>query len=123
MMEAHKGTIINISSVSGLAGDYGMTAYNASKATIVNMTRAMDYGKYGIRVNNVAPGPTNTSMFPQEMKEIFSQNSPLGRIVEPEEIAKTVYFMSTDDSSPITDETIPITAGFELSTGQQNMMV
>ena len=88
MMNAHKGTIVNISSVSGLAGDYGMTAYNASKAAIVNMTRAMamDYGKYGIRVNSVAPGPTDTNMFPQEMKGIFSQNSPLNRIVKPEEI-------------------------------------
>lgn len=123
MMNAHKGTIVNISSVSGLAGDYGMTAYNASKAAIVNMTRAMamDYGKYGIRVNSVAPGPTDTNMFPQEMKGIFSQNSPLNRIVKPEEIAKVVYFMSTDDSSAITGETIPVTAGFELSTGQPNM--
>lgn len=66
-------------------------------------------------------GTTNTSMFPQEMKEIFSQNSPLNSIVEPEEIAKAVYFMSTDDSSAITGETIPVTAEFELSTGQQNM--
>ena len=124
MMEVRKGTIVNISSVSGLAGDYGMTAYNASKAAIVNMTRAMamDYGKYGIRVNSVAPGPTNTNMFPQEMKAVFSKNSPIGRIVEPEEIAKAVYFMSTDLSSAITGETIPVTAGFELSTGQPNMM-
>lgn len=124
MMETRKGTIVNISSVSGLAGDYGMTAYNASKAAVVNMTRAMamDYGKYGIRVNSVAPGPTNTSMFPQDMKATFSKNSPIGRIVEPEEIAKAVYFMSTDLSSAITGETIPVTAGFELSTGQPNMM-
>lgn len=123
MMDARKGAIVNISSVSGLCGDYGMTCYNASKAAVINMTRAMalDYGKYGIRVNNVAPGPTNTSMFPQDMKGAFAKNSPLGRIVEPEEVAKVVYFMSTDDSSAITGETIPVTAGFEISTGQPNM--
>ena len=88
------------------------------------MTRsmAMGYGKYGVRVNCVAPGPTNTSMFPQEFKEAFSQNSPLGRIVEPEEIAKAVFFMATDASSAITGETIPVTAGFEISTGQPRMI-
>lgn len=55
------------------------------------------------------------------MKEIFSQNSPLNSIVEPEEIAKAVYLMSTDDSSAITGETIPVPTEFELSTGQPNM--
>lgn len=117
-MEAREGAIVNITSVSGMFGDYGMTAYNASKAAVINMTRAMalDYGKYGIRVNNVAPGPTDTSMFPQEMKSAFSKNSPLGRIVEPDEVAKVVFFMSTDDSSAITGETILVTAGFEIST-------
>lgn len=125
MMEDHTGTIVNISSASSLARDYSMTTYNASKAAIINMTHAMaiDYGKYGIRVSNVAPDSTNTSMFFQKMKEAFSQNSPLNRIVEPKEIAKTVYFMSTDDSRAITGETITVTAGFELSTGQQNMMI
>lgn len=118
MMEARKGAIVNITSVSGMFGDYGMTAYNASEAAVINMTRAMalDYGKYGIRVSNVAPGPTDTSMFPQEMKSAFSKSSPLGRIVEPDEVAKVVFFMSTDDSSAITGETIPVTAGFEIST-------
>lgn len=96
MMEARKGAIVNITSVSGMFGDYG---------------------KYGIRVNNVAPGSTDTSMFPQEMKSAFSKNSPLGRIVEPDEVAKVVFFMSTDDSSAITRETIPVTAGLEISTG------
>ena len=124
MMEAHRGAIVHISSVSGLCGDYGMTAYNASKAAIVNMTRSMalSYGKYGIRVNCVVPGPTNTSMFPQELKKVFSKNSPLERIVEPDEIAKAVFFMATDASSAITGETIPVTAGFEISTGQPKMI-
>ena len=110
--------------IAGLCGDYGMTAYNASKAAIVNMTRSMalSYGKYGIRVNCVVPGPTNTSMFPQELKKVFSKNSPLERIVEPDEIAKAVFFMATDASSATTGETIPVTAGFEISTGQPKMI-
>lgn len=55
------------------------------------------------------------------MKSAFSKNSPLGCIVEPDEVVKVVFFMSTDDSSAITDETIPVTAGFEIFTGQPNM--
>ena len=92
------------------------------KRLFSQINTCMQYGKYGVRVNCVAPGPTNTSMFPQEFKEVFSQNSPLGRIVEPEEIAKAVFFMATDASSAITGETIPVTAGFEISTGQPRMI-
>ena len=55
------------------------------------------------------------------MMSTFSKNSPLGCIVEPDEVVKVVFFMSTDDTSAITDETIPVMAGFEVSTGQPNM--
>ena len=57
-------------------------------------------------------------MFPQDMKGTFAKNSPLNRIVEPEEVANAVYFLSTDEASAITGETLPVTAGFEISTGQ-----
>ena len=80
MIASHAGTIVNIASVSGMAGDY--------------------------------------AMFPQTMKERFSQNSPLQRIVEPSEVAAAIYFMSTEASSAITGENIPVTAGFEIGTGQ-----
>lgn len=114
MLDQRHGAIVNISSVSG------MVAYNATKGAIINMTRAMaiDYGEDQIRVNSVAPGPTNTPMFPQDMKGTFAKNSPLNRIVEPEEVANAVYFLSTDEASAITGETLPVTAGFEISTGQ-----
>lgn len=120
MINQRRGTIVNISSVSGLAGDYNMVAYNATKGAIVNMTRAMamDYGSLGIRVNSVAPGPTETPLFPQEQIKRFGEYSPLGRIVQPQEIAEAVYFAATDASSAMTGETIPITAGFEIKTGQ-----
>ena len=64
MIEQDHGSIVNISSVSGMAGDRAMVAYNAAKGAIINMTRAMaiDYGKNNIRVNVVAPGPTNTRL-------------------------------------------------------------
>ena len=77
MIKQDHGSIVNISSVSGMAGDRAMVAYNAAKGAIINMTRAMaiDYGKNNIRVNVVAPGPTNTPLFHQD-KQKFAKNSP-----------------------------------------------
>lgn len=119
MIEQDHGSIVNISSVSGMAGDRAMVAYNAAKGAIINMTRAMaiDYGKNNIRVNVVAPGPTNTPLFHQD-KQRFAKNSPLNRIVEPEEVAAAIYFVASPAASAITGEVIPVTAGFEISTGQ-----
>lgn len=119
MIEQDHGSIVNISSVSGMAGDRAMVAYNAAKGAIINMTRAMaiDYGKNNIRVNVVAPGPTNTPLFHQD-KQKFAKNSPLNRIVEPEEVAAAIYFVASPATSAITGEVIPVTAGFEISTGQ-----
>ena len=119
MIEQDHGSIVNVSSVSGMAGDRAMVAYNAAKGAIINMTRAMaiDYGKNNIRVNVVAPGPTNTPLFHQD-KQKFAKNSPLNQIVEPEEVAAAIYFVASPAASAITGEVIPVTAGFEISTGQ-----
>ena len=75
------------------------------------------YGKNNIRVNAVAPGPTNTPLFHQD-KQKFAKNSPLNRIVEPEEVAAAIYFVASSAGSAITGEAIPVTADFEISTGQ-----
>lgn len=119
MINQNHGSIVNISSISGIAGDRAMVAYNAAKGALINMTRAMaiDYGKNNIRVNVVAPGPTNTPLFHQD-KQKFAKNSPLNRIVEPEEVAAAIYFVASATGSAITGEVIPVTAGFEISTGQ-----
>lgn len=119
MIEQDHGSIVNISSVSGMAGDRAMVAYNAAKGAIINITRAMaiDYGKNNIRVNVVAPGPTNTPLFHQD-KQKFAKSSPLNRIVELEEVAAAIYFVASPATSAITGEVIPVTAGFEISTGQ-----
>ncbi|SYW14258.1 SDR family NAD(P)-dependent oxidoreductase [Oenococcus oeni] len=123
MIEQKKGTIVNTASISGLTGDYNMAAYNAAKGAVVNLVRSMalDYGKYNIRVNNVNPGPTNTPMFqtnPQAVIDKFKKASPLKRLAEPEQIAKVMYFLASDDSNPITGENIPVSAGFEIYSGQ-----
>lgn len=123
MIERKSGTIVNTASISGLQGDYNMAVYNAAKGAVVNLVRAMalDYGKYGIRVNNVNPGPTMTPMFksnPQPVIDDFTQASPLGRLVQPEDVARTMYFLASDESNPITGENIPVSAGFEIYSGQ-----
>jgi meso-butanediol dehydrogenase/(S,S)-butanediol dehydrogenase/diacetyl reductase len=123
MIERRSGTIVNTSSISGLQGDYNMAVYNAAKGAVVNLVRAMalDYGKYGIRVNNVNPGPTMTPMFksnPQSVIDEFAQASPLGKLVKPEDIARTMYFLASEESDPITGENIPVSAGFEVYSGQ-----
>ncbi|EEJ72664.1 SDR family NAD(P)-dependent oxidoreductase [Lactobacillus ultunensis] len=123
MMTMRRGVILNTASVSGLYGDYNMAAYSAAKGAVVNLTRSMalDYGKYGIRVNNIVPGPTNTSMFQKNSKEViqsFNNASPLGHIVEPNDIAKMAYFLASDDAKSITGQNIQVTAGFGIYSGQ-----
>ena len=87
MIKRRAGSIINIASVAGLLGDYSMTAYNVAKGAVVNLVRSMalDYGPYGIRVNNINPGATNTPMFkgnPETVKQSYRDASPLKRISE-----------------------------------------
>lgn len=90
---------------------------------MVNLVRSMalDYGKYGIRVNNVCPGPINTPMFqknPASVIESFNQASPLGHVVEPEDIAAMVYFLASDQASSITGQNLPVTVGFGIYSSQ-----
>ncbi|MCP9350243.1 SDR family NAD(P)-dependent oxidoreductase [Lentilactobacillus hilgardii] len=123
MMKQKSATIVNTASISGLTGDYNMAAYNAAKGAVVNLVRAMalDYGKFGIRVNNVNPGPTMTPMFeanPQSVIDTFKKASPLGKLATSDDIARVMYFLATDESSPITGENVPVSAGFEIYSGQ-----
>lgn len=123
MIEQKSGSITNIASISGLLGDYNMAAYSATKGAIVNLTRSMalDYGKYGIRVNNIVPGPTKTPMFeknPQATQNAFNAASPLGHIVEMEDIANMAYYLASDQAKSITGENMQVTAGFGIYSGQ-----
>ncbi|MFR0541569.1 SDR family NAD(P)-dependent oxidoreductase [Lactobacillus delbrueckii] len=123
LMKQKSASIVNIASVSGLLGDYEMAAYNAAKGAVVNLVRSMalDYGKYGIRVNNVCPGPTNTAMLtnnPPELVKHYYEGSPLGHVVEPSEISAMVYFLASDEAASITGQNMPVTAGYGIYTGQ-----
>jgi 3-oxoacyl-[acyl-carrier protein] reductase len=114
------GRIINITSVSGLTGQFGQTNYSASKAGIVGFTYALskEVGKRQITVNAVAPGyiPTVlTSDLAQEVKDAIIEMTPLGRFGAPEDIAHAVAFLASDKAGFITGITLRVDGG--LATG------
>lgn len=110
------GRIINISSVSGLVGLPGQTNYSASKAGMIGFTKAMakEVGSRGITVNAIAPGfvPTDlTSDLPEEMVNWATENTPLGRMGKPEEVAYLVTFLASERAAFITGEVIRVDGG------------
>lgn len=123
MIKNGGGTIVNTASVSGMYGDYNMAAYNAAKGAIVNMARAMalDYGKFGIRVNNVCPSACATPMFlanDQAIIDLFKKANPLGKICTPEEVAQAMLFLASDKSSFCNGTNLQVSGGLDVHTGQ-----
>lgn len=124
-LKSSKGCIVNVSSVSGLAGDWGMCVYNTSKGAVSNMTRAMalDLAKDGIRVNAVAPSLTITEMT-SGMKENetllnkFEERIPMARGAKPDEVADVIAFLSSNDARFVTGTIIPVDGGLSASNGQ-----
>ncbi len=121
------GAIVNIASISGLLGDYGMSAYNASKGAVVNFTRALalETAQYGIRVNAVCPGLIDTPMSApalqrQEDLDFWQKSIPLGRRGLPEEIAGAAAFLASDDASYVTGAMLAADGGITAHTGQPN---
>ena len=116
MMRRKSGSIVNVSSISGLRGDIGRTVYGMTKAAVASLTQSLaaELGKSGIRVNAVAPGFIQTDMMSYMSDEVISHNleqSKLGRIGTPEEVAKTIVFLASDASSYITGEIVKVTGG------------
>jgi meso-butanediol dehydrogenase / (S,S)-butanediol dehydrogenase / diacetyl reductase len=119
------GSIVNTASISGIAGDYGMSAYNAAKAGVINLARAaaLENAQYGIRINCVCPGAINTRVAQvlggndvEGFKRRLGQN-PVGRIGEPDEIANAVCFLASDEASFVTGTTIVVDGGLTAHTG------
>ncbi len=122
---ATKGNIINVSSLSGIGGDWNMAAYNAAKAGISNLTRtlALDHGADGVRVNAVNPSVTKTDMTStiqddSSKTDKFLDRCPLGRLAAPEEVAAVITFLASDDASMITGVNLPVDGGVSASNGQ-----
>lgn len=120
-----RGCIVNVSSVSGLGGDWGMSFYNAAKGAVSNFTRALalDHGADGVRVNAVNPSLTRSEltedMFGNEkIMAKFAERIPLGRAAEPEEVADVIAFLASHDARFITGVNLPVDGGLSASNGQ-----
>lgn len=123
MIENKGGTIVNTASVSGMLGDYNMAAYNAAKGAVVNLAKAMalDYGKFGIRVNNVCPAACATPMFlanDDATVQAFNDANPLKRICTPDEVAKAMFFLASDQSTSCNGVNLQVSGGLDVHTGQ-----
>lgn len=123
-----QGCIVNMASVSGLGGDWGLSFYNASKGAIINFTRALalDHGKDGVRVNAVAPSFTLTPMTEdmqgdEKLLAKFMERMPLGRPATPADIAAAVAFLASEDAAMITGVCLPVDGGVTASNGQPPM--
>src|SRR5699024_9276705 len=117
MQKSGGGSIINTASTSAIAGDSTRTAYGASKAAVVNLTRyiATQYGKDNIRCNSVIPGmimtPAAENNLPQEFKDMFTRHNALPYNGEPDDIGYTVLFLASDESKFITGQAIEVEGG------------
>lgn len=116
MMKKRGGSIVNISSVVGVHGNWGQTNYAASKAGIIGFTKsiARELGSRNIRANVVAPGYVKTQLtevLPEEATAAMIANTPLARVAEPQEIAGAVRFLASDDASFITGEVLLVDGG------------
>ena len=118
MLNSGGGSIINTASISGLHGDGGAVAYAASKAAVINLTRAMspDHAADGIRVNAICPGTIETPPVMRMMEdpvalEINMRAHAIGRLGRPEEIASAALWLASDESSFVSGEAIVVDGG------------
>jgi NAD(P)-dependent dehydrogenase (short-subunit alcohol dehydrogenase family) len=126
IIRAGGGAIVNIASVGGLVAVREFSAYGASKAAVIQLTRSMaaDYAEYGIRVNCVCPGPVETPLLdracrrvqegrsPEEVRQMYAGLTLLKRIARPEEIAACVAFLASDEASYVTGAILVADGGF-----------
>ena len=116
MMKRRAGAIVNISSVVGLHGNPGQTNYAASKAGIIGLTKALarELGSRSVRANVIAPGYITsrlTDEISEEMRSLMLQNTPLGRLGDPEDVAGAVRFLCSDAAKFITGEVLLVDGG------------
>ena len=121
MLETHRGAIVNVASIMGLVGGahYPNLAYHAAKGALVNLTRglACEWAAAGIRVNAVAPTFARTRLTEallanHEIERKLLEDTPMGRFVDPEEVASAILFLASDAASMITGAILPVDGGW-----------
>jgi 3-oxoacyl-[acyl-carrier protein] reductase len=116
MMKRRAGSIVNISSIVGVHGNWGQTNYGASKAGIIGFTKSLarELGSRNVRANVVAPGYVRTALtdvLPEKARDAMLAATPLGRLGEPEDVAGAVRFLCSDEASFITGEVVLVDGG------------
>jgi len=122
ILRERKGCVVNMSSYVGMVGFRGASAYAASKAAIINLTRsiALDHAREGIRVNAVCPGSVDTEMIHtawekfgdvDEAQRLWAEKHPMGRIAQPEEVAQAILFLASHEASFITGTALAVDGG------------
>ena len=116
MLSQRSGSIVNLASVAGVAGNYGQANYSASKAGVIGLTKtaAREFAKRGIRVNAVAPGFIMTDMtqvLSDKVKQQVLEVTPMRRWGQPEDVARAVCFLACDASNFITGQVLNVDGG------------
>ena len=116
MMRRRRGAIVNLTSIVGLHGNPGQTNYAASKAGIIGLTKSLarELGSRGVRANAVAPGYVNTRLtdaLPEDLRQAMLDNTPLGRLGDPSDVAGAVRFLCSDEAAFITGEVLLVDGG------------
>ena len=116
MMRKRAGSIVNVSSIVGVHGNWGQTNYAASKAGIIGFTKSLarELGSRNVRANVVAPGYVRTQLtdvLPEEATQAMLSGTPLGRLGEPADVAGAVRFLCSDEASFITGEVLLVDGG------------
>ncbi|HOX43784.1 MAG TPA: 3-oxoacyl-ACP reductase FabG [Myxococcota bacterium] len=113
MMKRRQGSIVNVASVSALVGNRGQVNYSAAKAGLVGATRSLaaEVARLGIRVNAVAPGLIETDMTAKVPRDQLKQLIPMNRVGAPEEVARVIRFLCSDDASYVTGQVLGVTGG------------
>jgi 3-oxoacyl-[acyl-carrier protein] reductase len=116
MMRKRAGAIVNVSSIVGIHGNWGQTNYAASKAGIIGFTKALakELGSRNVRANVVVPGYVKTQLtdvLPEDATKLMLDNTPLGRLGDPEDVAGAVRFLSSDDAAFVTGAVLLVDGG------------
>ena len=116
MLRRRRGSIVTMSSIVGIHGNAGQTNYSASKAGLIGLTKSLakEIGSRGVRVNCIAPGYIATELtdvLPEGAREALLASTPLGRLGEPEDVARCVRFLASDASSFVTGAVLAVDGG------------